>query len=106
MTRALLDETDIEYLSVERVKTARRTTSHYWVMVNLGTGWYVFDPTYTGGHKAYAFMWNTQQCNKFKLYWNYDTTILPELAIERFDYQKELEREQAERDEKNEGDAE
>ncbi len=95
MTRALLDETDIEYLSVERVKTAQRNTRHYWVMVNLGTGWYVFDPTYTSRHKAYAFMWTEKQCNSFRLYWNYDKTILPELATERFDFQKELEREKA-----------
>lgn len=98
MTRALLDETDIEYLSVERVKTPQRQTRHYWVMVNLGTGWYVYDPTYTSRHKAYAFMWTEKQCNSFRYYWKYDTTILPELAEERFDYDKELQREAEERD--------
>lgn len=96
ITKALLDETDIEYLDVERVKTARRKTRHYWCMVNLGTGWYVFDPTYTPKHKAYAFMWNEAQCKKFPLYWNYDKTVLPELATERFDYQKEFDRGKAE----------
>lgn len=98
MTKALLDETDIEYKDVERVKTHRRKTRHYWCIVNLGTGWYVFDPTYTPKHKAYSFMWNESQCQKFPLYWNYDKTILPELAKERFDYNKELKRERELRD--------
>ncbi len=97
MTRALLDETEIQYLSVERVKTAQRRTRHYWVLVNLGTGWYVYDPTYTPRHKAYAFMWTESQCKKFPLYWNYDKTILPELATKRFNYEQELQREKAAR---------
>lgn len=93
MTRALLDETEIEYLSVERLQTARRRTRHYWVLVNFGTGWYVYDPTYTSKHKAYAFMWTESQCRRFPQYWNYDKTILPELATERFDYDQEVRRE-------------
>ena len=98
MTKALLDETDIEYKDVERVKTQRRKTRHYWCIVNLGTGWYVFDPTYTPKHKASSFMWNEEQCKKFPQYWNYDKSILPELAKERFDYNKELKRERELRD--------
>lgn len=86
-TRALLDETDIPYLSVERVRTSTRRTRHYWVHVNVGTGWYVFDPTWARRHKAYCFMWTKRQCNSFRLYWNYDESKYPPLATEPFDYE-------------------
>ena len=86
VTRALLDETDIQYLSVERVKTYRWRTRHYWVHVNVGTGWYVFDPTWTPRHRYHCFMWTKAQCNSCRLYWNYDESKYPPLASEPFDY--------------------
>ena len=46
VTRALLDELEIDYMSVTR-KGGR--TRHYWVIVNIGTGWYHFDPTRISG---------------------------------------------------------
>ncbi len=93
LTRALLDETDIEYLSVERVKTYVRRTRHYWVHVNLGTGWYVFDPTWTPKHQANCFMWTKEQCNSFRLYWHYNESEYPPLATEPFDYDAVVEME-------------
>ncbi len=93
LTRALLDETDIPYLSVERVKTYVRRTRHYWVHVNLGTGWYVFDPTWTTKHPVKCFMWTKAQCNSCRLYWNYNESEYPPLATERFDYDAVVEME-------------
>lgn len=93
LTRALLDETDIPYLSVERVKTYVRRTRHYWVHVNLGTGWYVFDPTWTPKHRCECFMWTKAQCNSFRLYWHYNESEYPPLATERFDYDAVVEME-------------
>ena len=95
LTRALLDETDIQYLSVERVKTYMRRTRHYWVHVNLGTGWYVFDPTWTPKHQAECFMWTKAQCNSFRLYWHYNEAEYPPLATEPFDYDAVVEMERA-----------
>ena len=86
LTRALLDETGIQYLSVERVKTYARRTRHYWVMVNLGTGWYMFDPTWTPKHRFNCFMWTKAQCNSCRLYWNYKESDYPPLATKKFDY--------------------
>ncbi len=88
LTRALLDETDIQYLSVERVKTHVRRTRHYWVHVNLGTGWYVFDPTWTKKHPVNCFMWTKKQCDSCRLYWYYKASEYPPLATEPFDYDK------------------
>lgn len=86
LTRALLDETDIRYLSVERLKAGVWRTRHYWVMIDLGTGWYIFDPTWTPRHRANCFMWTKAQCNRFHLYWNYKESEYPPLATELFDY--------------------
>ncbi len=93
LTRALLDETDIPYLSVERVKTYVRRTRHYWVHVNLGTGWYVFDPTWTPKHRIECFMWTKEQCSSCRLYWHYKEDEYPPLATERFDYDAVVEME-------------
>ncbi len=95
LTRALLDETDIEYLSVERVKTYVRKTRHYWVHVNLGTGWYVFDPTWTPKHQFNCFMWTKAQCNTCRLYWHYNEAEYPPLAAEPFDYDAVVEMEKS-----------
>ena len=86
VTRALLDQTDIEYISVERLKSDRRRTRHYWVNVNLGTGWYVFDPTWTPLHKFTCFMWTKKQCDSCSQYWLFAYEKYPPLASEPFDY--------------------
>ena len=86
VTKALLDETDIRYISVERLKSSRRNTRHYWVNVDLGTGWYVFDPTWTPLHKFDCFMWTEKQCDACYKYWLFDKAKYPELAVEPFDY--------------------
>ena len=96
MTRALLDETGIRYLSVERLKSGVWRTRHYWVMVNVGTGWYVFDPTWTPRHRANCFMWTKAQCNRFPLYWNYNESDYPPLATQLFDYDAVVEDERLE----------
>lgn len=93
LTRALLDETDIPYLSVERVKAGVWRTRHYWVMTNVGTGWYVFDPTWTRRHQVNCFMWTKAQCRSVYLYWNYKEEDYPPLATEPFDYDAVVEME-------------
>ena len=95
LTRALLDETDIPYLSIERVKTSTWRTRHYWVMVDLGTGWYIFDPTWTPRHQVNCFMWTKEQCKSVWLYWNYNETDYPPLATEPFDYDSVVEMERS-----------
>ncbi len=93
LTRALLDETDIPYLSVERVKSSVRRTRHYWVHVNIGTGWYCFDPTWTPKHPLNCFMWTRAQCSTSRMYWYYRYADYPPLATEPFDYDAVVEME-------------
>lgn len=43
VTKALLDRCGIENLMVKR--TEKATTKHYWLLVNVGSGWYHMDTT-------------------------------------------------------------
>ncbi len=83
VTRALLDELGIEYMSVTRLGGATR---HYWTIVNLGTGWYHFDTTISSTHKSKCFMWTNEQCQVKPHFWRFDSSKYPEIAAEPFDY--------------------
>ena len=83
LTRALLDELKIPYMSVTRKSTV---THHYWVIVNIGTGWYHYDPLVTRVHKHRCFMWTNQQCKVKSYFWRFHEENYPLIATERFDY--------------------
>ena len=83
LTRALLDELQVPYMSVTRRGGATR---HYWVIVNIGTGWYHYDPLYTRVHKHRCFMWTTQQCLVKPYFWRFHEENYPAIATEPFDY--------------------
>lgn len=59
---------------------------HYWLMVDVGTGWYHFDPLNSGpSRKFQCFMLTTQEClNLYPFFWKYDHKLYPESATERF----------------------
>ena len=83
VTRALLDELDVPYMSVTR-KSSK--TQHFWVIVNIGTGWYHFDPLVAGHHKHRCFMWTNKQCQVKPYFWRFEKSLFPEIAEEPFDY--------------------
>ena len=83
MTRALLDELSVEYMSVKRLGGR---TQHFWVIVNIGTGWYHFDPTLAPRHKHKCFMWTNEQCKVKPYFWRYEQSKYPDIATERFNY--------------------
>ncbi len=83
VTRALLDELGIEYMSVQR---QGGRTRHYWTIVNIGTGWYHFDTTVAPHHKHKCFMWTNAQCKVKPYFWRYNESKYPEIATEKFDY--------------------
>ena len=92
VTRALLDELHIDYMSVTR-KGGR--TRHFWVIVNIGTGWYHFDPTIAPHHKHKCFMWTNKQCQVKSYFWRYEKESFPEIATENFDYNAIVEAERS-----------
>lgn len=83
VTRALLDELGVEYMSVTRLGGRTR---HYWVLVNIGTGWYHYDPTIAPRHKHKCFMWTNAQCQVKPYFWRYEKSKYPDIATEKFDY--------------------
>ena len=83
LTRLLLDELKIPYMSVTRKSTASR---HYWVIVNIGTGWYHYDPLVTRIHKHRCFMWTNKQCKVKPYFWRFHEENFPAIATEPFDY--------------------
>lgn len=83
LSRALLDELKIPYMSVTRRGGSSR---HYWLIVNIGTGWYHFDPLKTRVHNYRCFMWTTKQCLAKPYFWRFYEENYPAIATEPFDY--------------------
>ena len=83
LSRALLDELKIPYMSVTR---RGGSTRHYWLIVNIGTGWYHFDPLKTRVHNYSCFMWTTKQCLAKPYFWRFYEENYPAIATELFDY--------------------
>ena len=74
---ALLQRIDCQILSVERLGGK---THHYWLLVNLGTGWYHFDTCNVGPEHLYCFMKTSEELVKYsQQYWRFDTTLYPAL---------------------------
>jgi len=80
--RLLLEQTDAQIVSVQRMDDVAH---HYWMLVNIGTGWYHFDACRTGAAKKRCFMWTDAQTERVsKKYWHYDKTLYPPVATEPF----------------------
>lgn len=83
VTRALLDKLDIPYMSVSRLGSATR---HYWLIVNIGTGWYHYD-TLVNNSGVKCFMWNENQAKaRSRYYYRFAEEEFPPIATELFNY--------------------
>ncbi len=78
----LLSKIDCDILSVERIGGA---THHYWLLVNIGTGWYHYDccPNHVFGT---CFMRTNEQLHVGDgvAYWKYDEDAYPAVATKPF----------------------
>ncbi len=90
VTKLLLDECEIENMMVERYGGK---TTHFWHLVNVGTGWYHFDTTPQSIEDPYrCFMKTDEQVWAYAKsrsdgrsdYYNFDTTKYPERATVKF----------------------
>ena len=80
--RLLLEQTDAQIMSVQR---AGANTHHYWLLVNIGTGWYHYDPSCVGASRRRCFMWTTEQTRKVsKTYWGFNASLYPPVATEPY----------------------
>ena len=81
--RLLLELTDAKTIAVQRKST---NSHHYWMLVNIGTGWYHFDACSAWTGKYRCFMWTDAQTRRIsKTYWNYDKSLYPPVATEPYD---------------------
>ena len=85
MTTLLLDACEIDNMMVERYQGE---TTHFWLLVNAGTGWYHLDTSpLRMSDKFVCFMrtdadvaYFTKICTYRKNYYNFDKTLYPERA--------------------------
>ena len=80
--RLLLEQTDAEIKSVQR---SGDNTHHYWLLVNIGTGWYHFDACSAWTGKYRCFMWTDAETRSHsRSYWNYDPSLYPPVATKPY----------------------
>ena len=85
LARALLERTEAEVFPMQRKSY---NSNHYWLLVNIGTGWYHFDATCSREHSFKCCMWTDAQCSIMGQYWGYEKNATPPVATERFSIEK------------------
>lgn len=74
VSRYLLLKAGIRVMGVERQSNG----AYYWCLVDLGSGWYNFDPCNTSPDKSGCFMKTSDELKKINsAYWSFDTKIYP-----------------------------
>lgn len=90
LAKVLLDKIGIDNLPVERYKGR---SSHYWLLVNIGTGWYHYDPSPQSMEDPFrCFMKTDKQVQAYarnrsdgrRDYYQIDYSKYPELATEKY----------------------
>ena len=90
IAKVLLDKLGIQNLPVERYKGK---SSHFWLLVNIGTGWYHYDASPQSAEDPFrCFMKTDKQVNAYarsrqdgrKDYYQIDYSKYPELATEKY----------------------
>ena len=81
VARALLEAAGAEVVNVQRHSYNR---NHYWLLVNIGTGWYHFDATDSREHGYRCCMWTDAQCSVMSGFWVYEKNTVPAVATEPF----------------------
>ena len=80
--RILLERIGAKVIIVKRYPGFR----HFWLMVDLGTGWYHFDPLNSGPSRHFrCFMLTTQQAHDmYPYFWKYDHKVYPDTPTTPF----------------------
>lgn len=90
LAKVLLDKCGIDNLPVERYKGR---SSHYWLLVNIGTGWYHYDASPQSAEDPFrCFMKTNKQVKAYSRsrtdgrndYYRIDESKYPELATEKY----------------------
>lgn len=80
--KALLERTGAQAMFVTRNSGIR----HDWLLVNVGTGWYHFDPLNSGPSARYrCFMLSTKEVETiYPFFWRFNEKLYPTTATEPF----------------------
>lgn len=90
LTKVLLDACGIENMQIERLS---KTSSHYWLLVNIGTGWYHFDTTpHLSQFPFTCFMKTDAEVQAYSKsrtdsktdYYNFDQSLYPARATQTY----------------------
>ena len=90
MAKVLLDQIGVDNIPVERYKGR---SSHYWLLVNIGTGWYHYDASPQSADDPFrCFMKTDKQVQDYakarsdgrRDYYQIDYSKYPELATEKY----------------------
>ncbi len=83
--RCLLNEIGAQTMCVERWGSKTKTTHHYWVLANLGTGWYHFDAINVGPRNFDCFMKTDKELlGRGPNWWSFNRDLYPETPSESF----------------------
>ena len=74
--RILLEGVGAQVMFIQRDSGYR----HFWLMVNVGTGWYHFDPLNSGPSRRFeCFMLTTEETDGlYHFFWRYDHKVYPD----------------------------
>lgn len=90
MAKVLLDRCGIDNLPVERYKAS---SSHYWLLVNIGTGWYHYDVSPQSAQDPFrCFMKTDAQVKAYARgrsdgrsdYYKFNESLYPERATQKY----------------------
>lgn len=90
ITKVLLDECGIQNIKIQRVGGA---TNHYWLLVDIGSGWYHYDTTphhvsypFSGFMKTDKEVWDYAKSrgDGRSDYYTFDTTLYPPRATAKY----------------------
>ncbi len=82
--KCLLERIGAQTMCVER--HGGKSTHHYWLLVNLGTGWYHFDAINVGPENYVCFMRTDQEilARSGDYFWSFDRSLYPPSPTEKF----------------------
>ena len=82
--KCLLERIGAQTMCVER-HGGNRTTHHYWLLVNLGTGWYHFDAINVGPRNYECFMRTDAELHaRGANFWSFDRSLYPPTPTESY----------------------
>lgn len=83
--RCLLNEIGAQTMCVERWGSKTKNTEHYWVLANLGTGWYHFDAINVGPRNFDCFMKTDKELlGRGPNWWSFNRDLYPKTPAESF----------------------